>query len=51
MIAPPLLVSSETQQAAEAALRHVRRVSRGRAISAPTGHASLDAELPDTGWP
>lgn len=54
MIAPPLLVSAVAQQAAEAALRHVWRaseLSRGRTLSMSTGHAPLDAELPDSGWP
>jgi protein ImuA len=54
MIAPPLPVSDEAQRAAEAALRHVWRaseLSRGRTLSVTTGHASLDAELPATGWP
>lgn len=54
MIASPLPVSEEARRAGEAALRDMWRaseLSRGRTLSAPTGHPPLDAELPDTGWP
>ena len=54
MIAPPLYPTPEAQQAGEAALRHVWRanqLSRGRCTTRSTGHAALDRELPDGGWP
>lgn len=54
MIAPPLHVSADAQRTAEAALRHVWRaseLSRGRTLTVSTGHAELDKELPDAGWP
>ncbi|NRR33772.1 translesion DNA synthesis-associated protein ImuA [Oxalobacteraceae bacterium] len=54
MLAPPLPLTAAAQQAGQLALRDVWRASElavSRSSTCGTGHAALNAELPNGGWP
>lgn len=54
MLAPPLTITTAAEQAGLLAMRDVWRASElaiSRSTTCTTGHRSLDAELPNGGWP
>ncbi|MET0322006.1 MAG: translesion DNA synthesis-associated protein ImuA [Duganella sp.] len=54
MLTPPLPITAAAAQAGRLAMRDVWRASElaiSRATTCTTGHARLDAELPNAGWP
>src|SRR5476649_1942607 len=54
MLAPPLIVTPAAAQAGVLAMRDIWRASElavSRSTTCNTGHATLDAELPNGGWP
>lgn len=54
MLSPPLTITPDALQAGQLAMRDVWRASElavCRSTTCPTGHALLDAELPNAGWP
>lgn len=54
MLTTPFIAPPESQLGIQAALRGVWRASElaiSRSTTLPTGHPTLDAELPDGGWP
>ncbi|MFA9217490.1 MAG: translesion DNA synthesis-associated protein ImuA [Sphingomonadaceae bacterium] len=54
MLAPPLPITAAAELAGHLAMRDVWRASElaiSRSTTCSTGHAALDAELPNQGWP
>lgn len=54
MLAPPLTITAAAEHAGQLAMRDVWRASElavSRSTTCSTGHAALDAELPNRGWP
>lgn len=54
MLAPPLILSDSAHALAQLPLQHLWRASElavSRATTCSTGHALLDSELPNHGWP